>query len=232
MLSANALRGRQSDFEMEEEWVLDSGAFSQLSREGGFVDSPAEYAIEIERWSRCGDMVAAVSQDYMCEPKLLRRFGASVLEHQRLTTERYRSIREHVERIGTDVHLMPVLQGWKPSHYRRHIEMYGPDLEEGMWVGVGSICKRNGSPADIEAVLREIGKVRPDLRLHGFGVKTTAFQRRAVRGAFYSADSMSWSYHERENGGDSNGPEAAREFYDRLTTKSTDAPLFSAMGEV
>jgi hypothetical protein len=56
----------------------------------------------------------------------------------------------------------------------------------------------------VGAVLRAIKQVRPDLRLHGFGVKTTALRDRSVRDMLVSSDSMAWSFAARRGGRDAN----------------------------
>jgi hypothetical protein len=48
---------------------------------------------------------------------------------------------------------MPVLQGWCAGDYLDHLEAYSDRLQPGAWVGVGSVCKRNVSPASIFKVL-------------------------------------------------------------------------------
>lgn len=221
MISHNVLRDRVSDFGVNE-WILDSGAFTQIKKHQEFQTTPREYAEDVVRWSRCGKMRAAVTQDYMCEPEILDLCGATVEEHQRKTVERYDAIKSH---LPDNITLLPVLQGWTAKDYQRHVEMYGNRLSEGHWVGVGSVCKRNKSPADVEWVFRSIKEVRPDLRLHGFGVKTTALGRPCIRSMLYSADSMAWSYRARMNGGDANGLEEAQEFAKEIT-KPTPKPLF------
>lgn len=95
---------------------------------------------------------------------------------------------------------MPVLQGYAPGDYVRHLEMYGSRLEMGAWVGVGSVCKRNAYPEQIVAVLSAIKRRRPDLRLHGFGLKITALTSSRVRALLHTSDSMAWSYHARMHG--------------------------------
>lgn len=67
-------------------------------------------------------------------------------------------------------------------------------------MGVGSVCKRNSDPDAIQWVLTCIKQVRPDLRLHGFGLKLTALRVPAIRELLHSSDSMAWSFHERKNG--------------------------------
>jgi hypothetical protein len=66
-------------------------------------------------------------------------------------------------------------------------------LKHGQWVGVGSVCKRNGNPDAIGDVLLAIKRERPDLRLHGFGIKVSALKRGTVRALLHSSDSMAWS---------------------------------------
>lgn len=73
-----------------------------------------------------------------------------------------------------------------------------------MWVGVGSVCKRNRNPGSVVAILEAIAAERPDLRLHGFGVKITALANQRVRDLFHSCDSMAWSYAARMQGRDAN----------------------------
>src|ERR1043165_4575146 len=86
-LSVNRLRTRTSDFVVRD-WMLDSGAFSELARFGRYRDPVEVYALQIDRWSRCGNLLAAVAQDYMCEPLMLEKTGLSITAHQRLTITR------------------------------------------------------------------------------------------------------------------------------------------------
>jgi hypothetical protein len=206
MVSANRLRGRRSDFPVGW-WILDSGAFTEISKYGEYRYTPEVYVEEINRWTRCGRMVAAVSQDYMCEPFIVARTGKTVEEHQRLTVERYKAIRE-----GAHAYVMPVLQGYSPLEYVDHIEMYGDLLRPRAWVGVGSVCKRNGSPAGIAHVLSAIKIRRPDLRLHGFGLKATSLKSPYIRSLLHSADSMAWSFAARKAGRDANAWQEAVRF--------------------
>ena len=158
-------------------------------------------------------MLAAVSQDYMCESFILQKTGLSVREHQRLTVERYRRIRSLVP---MNTYVMPVLQGYQPSEYVDHIRDYGSDLYFGMWVGVGSVCKRNGTPTAIRAVLSAIKSERPDLRLHGFGLKQTALGSPEVVSMLETSDSMAWSFAARREGRDANSPDEARAYVQRV----------------
>lgn len=210
-ISYNALRKRRSDI-APGEWLLDSGAFTTLEKWGTYPDDPDVYAAAINRWSRCGTMLAAVSQDYMCEPFMLERTGLSVADHQRLTIERYDALLSL-----TDAPVMPVLQGYKPAEYMAHLAAYGDRLAYGAWVGVGSVCKRNTDAAQIAFILHGIKRQRPDLRLHGFGVKASSLASPSVREALWSADSMAWSYAARMEGRNGNCWTEAARFYDKLT---------------
>lgn len=202
-ISVNRLRGRKSPM-VAREWIMDSGAFTEISTHGRYRHSVAEYAAEIRRWATNGSgrLLAAVAQDWMCEPFIVAKTGLSVERHQVLTVERYDAL---MAEDTAGVYVLPVLQGFEPSDYVRHIEMYGARLDEpSAWVGVGSICKRNGNPRAIAAVLLAIKRARPDLRLHGFGLKTTALADGLVRSLLFTADSMAWSFHARKQGRNAN----------------------------
>lgn len=43
-------------------------------------------------------------------------------------------------------------------------------------------------------------EVRPDLRLHGFGVRTTSLRHGLIRELLHTADSMAWSFNARMHG--------------------------------
>lgn len=213
MISVNQLRKRRSDFAVGD-WIMDSGAFTEISRFGRYRHSVKEYAQHVERWKRCGNLLRAVSQDLMCEGFILERTGLSVREHQRLTISRYDELCTLVD----DVEIMPVLQGYRVHEYLSHIDQYGKRLIPGMWVGVGSLCKRNGNPEVIEEILASILNKRPDLRLHGFGIKQTALESKAVRELLYSADSMAYSYSRRF--GDTRSEEELAQLYlEKLATE-------------
>lgn len=210
-VSVNRLRGRRKAVAALE-WIMDSGAFTEISTHGRYRHSVEDYAAEINRWDTAASgLIAAVSQDYMCEPFIIEKTGLSVEEHQRLTIERYDALLPLVS-----VYLMPVLQGYAVGDYVRHIEMYGDRLTRGAWVGVGSICKRNSNPRAIESILAAIKHRRPDLRLHGFGLKTTALASGTIREMLHSADSMAWSFAARRQGRNANDWREAKRFIETL----------------
>jgi len=211
MVSAARLRNRKGDFQVNE-WMMDSGAFSEVTLHGGYRDGVEVYAAQIERWARCGRLVAAVAQDWMCEPFVTATTGLTVTDHQRLTIERYDALLA----CRPGVYVLPVIQGYAPSEYAQHVRDYGVRLGDGAWVGVGSVCKRNADPLAIVRVLDAIHAERPDLWLHGFGVKLTSLNHPAVRGRLYSADSMAWSFAARKQGRDGNDWREAARFAERV----------------
>jgi hypothetical protein len=218
MLSINTVRGRLREIRLNN-WILDSGAFTEISTHGKWRSEPETYAAEVNQWKNTGKLLAAVSQDMMCEPFILEKTGLTVQAHQELTIARYIRIV-----AATDVYVLPVIQGFTPAEYAFHVEMYGDLLKPGQWVGVGSICKRNTAPEEIKDVLDAIKSLRPDLKLHGFGIKITALKDHDVRDLLETADSMAWSLHARKNGRPKDPREALR-YAARIETL-IEQPLF------
>jgi hypothetical protein len=219
-ISINRLRDRKKPLSAGR-ILLDSGAFTELERHGHYRHGVEEYAAQVRRLHEEGiaDIAAAVAQDYMCEPFMVSKTGLSVEEHQRLTIERY----DALDTCNLPVPVLPVLQGYHPADYARHAEQYGERLTHGMWVGVGSVCKRQGDPRAIIAVLQAIRSVRPDLRLHGFGVKKTALMHPGVRDLLDTADSMAWSFAARKQGRNANDWREAKAFATTIEATTTQA---------
>jgi hypothetical protein len=214
-VSVNRLRNRKGPFAVGD-WIMDSGAFTEISTHGHYRHGVEEYAAQIRRWSRNGNLLAAVAQDWMCEPFIVERTGLSVEEHQRRTVERYDAL---MTEDTAGVYILPVLQGFAPSDYVRHLSMYGDRLAHGAWVVVGSVCKRNGDPQQVAGVLLEIRRARPDLRLHGFGVKTTSLAHPLVRSLLETADSMAWSFHARINKRNGNDWREAKRWTENIAAR-------------
>lgn len=221
-ISINRLRNRKSGFAVKD-WIMDSGAFTTILTHGGYPESVETYAAQIKRWKGNGNLLAAVAQDYMCEAHMLERTGLTIPEHQRLTIERYDALLA----CDTGVYILPVLQGYMPKEFVEHLRQYGARLAHGAWVGVGSVCKRNGTPGGVEQVLLAIKAVRPDLRIHGFGLKITSLGSAIIRSLLHTADSMAWSFAARKSGGNQNDWREAREFVRRIETQRLQMPLFA-----
>lgn len=87
---------------------------------------------------------------------------------------------------------MPVLQGNLPSDYRKHLIQYGGRIEAEAWVGVGNLVSRPND--EIAEILSQIKKLRPDLNLHGFGVKLSQITNGLINCLLYSCDSAAGAY--------------------------------------
>lgn len=206
-MSVRALKTRRKAITCPDV-LLDSGAFTELNLHGGYQSTPAEHAATIRRLSVVMPITIAVAQDFMCEDFMLAKTGGTIADHQRWTIERY----DELMACDPCAPVMPVIQGYAPATYAEHVAAYGDRLSPGQWVGVGSVCKRNGRPERIVEVLSAIKAVRPDLRLHGFGVKVTALKHSGIRDMLYSSDSMAWSQQARKEGRNPNDWREAEAF--------------------
>lgn len=191
-ISAVYLEKRRTLPRARNGWLLDSGAFSQISTAGKFSMSAKTYAHLAQRCAdEMGYLDGAAIQDWMCEPFVLARTGKNIIEHQKLSCESYAELRYW----APDISWIPVLQGYHREDYLEHLDLYstyGDDLRDMHRVGVGSICRRQATGM-VEELLGEL-KQR-GLRLHGFGLKQLAL--RNIAWALESADSMAWSQQAR-----------------------------------
>jgi hypothetical protein len=73
-----------------------------------------------------GNLVAAVTQDLMCEPFILEKTGLTIEDHQKITVERYARLIDL-----TNGYVMPVLQGYSPESYAAHLALFGELLIPG-----------------------------------------------------------------------------------------------------
>jgi hypothetical protein len=173
-------------------WALDSGAFSELSAYGRWTLTAERYVAAVRCYQlSIGRLAWAAPQDWMCEPSMVARTGLSVPEHQRRTVTNFLRLRQ----LAPDLPFIPVIQGWHADDYLRCVDGYaqaGVDLTAEPLVGLGSVCRRQGTPeiATIVTSLHERG-----LRLHAFGVKTAGLHRYGR--CLVSADSMAWSFRGR-----------------------------------
>jgi len=212
MVSVNRLRYLVKHF-TPNKWILDSGAFTEISKYGEYRHSVATYAKTIEKWRRSGTLHAVVSQDYMCEPFILKRWGTTVREHQVKTVLRYLELQSL-----TTVYIMPVLQGYTTYEYLEHIEMYIDYISPSQWIGVGSVCKRNTSdPQEVYRILSAIKNRLPDIKLHGFGLKANTLKDPNIYSLLHSADSMAWSLNAKLQGRDPNDINEALRFWRELS---------------
>lgn len=179
------------------DWACDSGGFTELSRYGRWETTPQKYVGELRRLvSECGRMRWASQQDWMCEPHMLAKTGATVQQHQSRSTNNFLELRN----LAPDLLIIPVLQGWHPDDYLRHVDLYikmGVDLRHEPTVGIGSVCRR----AHVRGMKQTVERISAaGVNLHGFGLKVTGLQ--LFRTALVSSDSMAWSFRARAAGWD------------------------------
>jgi hypothetical protein len=203
-VSDTRLRGYKTLPRAAAVWGCDSGGFTQLQKYGTWTISPAEYVARLRRYrDEIGLLAWAAPQDWMCEDIVIRggRIGPvtfagthlSVAEHQRRTVLNFAQLRE----LAPELPIVPVVQGHQPDDYLRCVEAYdrliGVDLTAAPLVGLGSVCRRQGT--------RDAGRIITALhrtgvtRLHGFGFKTLGLA--AYGHLLTSADSMAWSVDAR-----------------------------------
>ena len=210
-------------------------------------------------WS--GELLAAVSQDYLCNEIALNATGLDIKTHQQLTILRYDRLMEDIKQefveqrkrwlyaqLAADLdedfndteleevlaeeaeppYLMPTLQGQSPTDYLSHLEQYGNRLSPGQWVGVGSLLGRY--PGAIEEILIAIHQRRPDLKLHGFGIKKKALQSGIIHTLLHSADSQAHGFKQAGETGQkfkgTNHPERAINYLQQLQTQPLQLSLF------
>lgn len=177
-------------------WACDSGGFSMLSVHGTWAagPTPKQYVDRVRRYAtEVGGLDWAAIQDWMCEPFILAKTGLSVAEHQQRTVASYLELRS----LAADLPFAPVLQGFDLPDYVRSAQLYadaGVDLTAEQVVGVGSVCKRQGT-GEAARIMAALAAEVPGIRLHGFGVKTSGLAQYGHLLA--SADSMAWSFNAR-----------------------------------
>ena len=165
------------------DWIMDSGGFEELGLHGKYSFSEDDYIEAIKRLNP----TFAFCQDWMVEPFILKKTGLTLEKHQEITIESYLSMRSKCSNV------LPVLQGQTINDYIHHANMYALSgvAMDGLF-GVGSICRRQSSK-DIFWILSEIKRYYPDIKLHGFGVKITAFKYYNITSLLTSADSMAYT---------------------------------------
>jgi hypothetical protein len=173
-----------------KEWILDSGGFSELLRKGTYTYSPQEYFNKVlvlrpNLWC---------SMDWMCEPDIRKITGKTIKEHLELTTNNHNILKNLAEHNGIESSLMGIIQGYETSDYLAHIDMLKDAGLIGEYMGIGTLCRRSRKD-EIIKIIETIKKALPSwVKLHGFGLKTTALRKPLLYDLLYSCDSMAWSY--------------------------------------
>lgn len=170
-------------------WAGDSGGFSMLDLYGCWPIDDRQLGSEAVAWAeqagREPDFFAP--RDWMCEKIMLEKTGKTIAEHQALTIESVVNLRA----LFPSIRWLPVLQGHHPDEYESHVEQYrsaGIELRDEPRVGVGSVCRRQGT-LEAAAIINRVADL--GIRAHAFGVKVDGLRLYGHRIA--SSDSMAWS---------------------------------------
>ena len=173
-----------------QDWIMDSGGFTQIAQYGKYVIHENKYIECIEKHQPR----LAFCQDWMCEPMMFEKTKLTVQAHQEKTIESYLSMKSKTDLVR------PVLQGWMPQDFASHVTMYQQaNVDMNQLFGIGTVCSRNGDTSSIYSILAAIKRKEPNIRLHGFGLKTSAFWDWHIADYLESADSMAWSARGRRD---------------------------------
>lgn len=193
MLSFQVCRKRKHVWGIPDnlEWIMDSGAFNELKKHGEYTYTPEEYMTKVEIWQP--DYF--VSMDWMCEPFQLKKTGKTTKEHQQLSLDNQIRLTELLEDSWINKHteLIGVIQGWSKQDYIEHIDMLKEHDMMLPYMGIGSVCRRRADKKII-GIIRTIRKEAPNIKLHGFGVKTSLLKHPITYDCLDSVDSMAWCF--------------------------------------
>lgn len=192
-ISYRQLRNRKKPFEQNAPLAIDSGGFSELRLNGKWTITAEQYVQDLNRFQDELDLKIdwAAQQDWMVEPFMIQKTGLSIEKHQLKTVENYFEILDK----DPGCEIIPVLQGWQLSDYYKHFELFeekGVELRKLNRVGVGSVCRRQGTN-EINHIMQSLNN--KGIKIHGFGVKTSGLSK--YSNALHSADSLAWSFGAR-----------------------------------
>ncbi len=187
LINLNRLLNRKSPFKIQN-WILDSGAFTRLENYGSHI-STKKYAAIATKFASCGNLKAVVTQDYLPRPTICQRLNLSIADCQNLTILRYDKLKQL---LPPNIYTMPVLQGNLSRDYGKHLQQYGGRIDQEAWVGVGNLVGRNNN--EIVEILCQVKELRPDIDLHGFGVKLSQIKNGLINCLLYSCDNAAGTY--------------------------------------
>lgn len=190
MFSFNRLKNRKLSVPFNNyDWIMDSGAFSEINLNGKYTYTAQEYlhCVELHQPKMFFNM------DYMCEPFVLKKTNLTIKEHQEKTIDNQIKITDLLKLFNIKGEFAGCIQGWNINDYINHIDMLKSQRLITDNMGVGSICRRH-SEIEILNILQAIKKEIPNIKLHGFGIKTNALKNPIIHKCLNSCDSMAWSF--------------------------------------
>ena len=170
-------------------WALDSAGFVAMTTYGDYDWSVEEYVRLAAAYAP--NLLWWAQMDACCEPEVAGD-PRTVRLRQCYTLD----LLARCEREARDLGIpgpMPVLQGWTVADYVWHAKSLG-NCRGYTMVGVGSMCRRDTEgPEGLLAVVEALDRVLDEhVRLHLFGVKSTALESLAAHPRVASVDSNAW----------------------------------------
>lgn len=172
--------------------ALDSAGFVAAARYGDYRWTPEQY-IEL---AAAFPWAWYASMDYCCEPQVANDRPLRILRLCATAGMLWR-LNALADERGIK-RPMPILQGWTAQEYVESIRMT-PLHEWPELVGIGSVCRRHlNGPDGLYAILDAIDReLPPHVKLHLFGVKSSALGQLAAHPRVASSDSMAWDFGAR-----------------------------------
>ncbi len=172
--------------------ALDSAGYVAAVRYGDYRWSVDDYLdlVGSHRWTWWAAM------DMCCEPQIAEDRPLRLLRMAATAALLWQCARGARER-GLPAP-MPVIQGWTAAEYQQCADWL-PLVEWPDLVGIGSMCRRavNGSEG-VLAILDAVDRVLPPhVKVHLFGVKSTALEQVVHHPRVASMDSMAWDVRAR-----------------------------------
>jgi len=183
--------------------ALDSAGFVAMHLYGG------EYPWTVEQYVEFAtaypfDWYSAM--DYCCEREIASD-RATVRQRVALTAERFGDCDGYARFLRDDEGMnwiqtpVPIVQGWLADDYRECVDLLDEHMVDG-WpelVGVGSVCRRQMTgPDGLGRILGALDSaLPPHVKLHLFGVKSSALRQLAGHPRIESIDSCAWDYAAR-----------------------------------
>lgn len=195
MFSFKRIRNRKDKIPTmpNQRWIMDSGAFSEISLNG-------KYTYSVDEYLNCvleNEPNIFVTMDWMCEPHIIEKTGLSIKDHLNRTIDAHIKIKEKIDHMNIKSDFMGTIQGWKIDDYLKCIDMLKEHglIEEHL--GIGSICRRNADK-EILKIIKTIHGELPNVKLHGFGIKLSLLKSVVANKLLHSCDSMAWSFAGRK----------------------------------
>lgn len=183
------------DWASPQDWMCEPHMLLRAILADGYADG-VRHRRKDEKDAAYQRYLIKKAQEWIEDQRKFQILRQRVCVHQQRTIDNLLTLRE----LAPEVAWIPVLQGWMPQDYIAHANAYyraGVNLADERLVGLGSVCRRSKLD-DAEEVISTLSGL--GIRLHGFGLKKTAFRNPVVATQLASADSLAWSFGGRYDG--------------------------------